>query len=121
MTVEVGRRLRAYGAALIVVVLVGAAAERWYLSHQARGMRQRISTARQEASARHPGGWQGDSAAVREVASLEYHYASVRRRLLTQWTWTGWTVRLLIVGGLMLVTGGLVKTRERETGSGTSS
>lgn len=109
-------RLRAAGAALVLLVLATAPFERWYLTRRSNAMQEQIIDLRRAASARFPEGWQADSVAVAEVASLEVQRARVRHRLVSQWTFEGWTVRLLIVGaGLVLVS----LLGERGEGSGT--
>lgn len=98
-------RFRAVGAAVVLLVVATAPFERWYLTRQSNAMQARILDLRRAASARYPEGWQGDSLAVREVAELEYRRARVRHRLVSQWTFEGWTVRLLIVGAGLLFAG----------------
>ncbi len=104
-------RLRTAGLAIALAVLATAPLERWYLTRRSNAMHARIVAAREAAAARQPGGWQADTTAARAVADLEYRRAQVRHRLLAQWTLEGWTVRLLIVGGLLAVTGFVVRPR----------
>ena len=109
------RRLRVIGGTIVLLVLVTAPFERWFLVRRANAMQERILDVRRAASARYPAGWQRDSVAVREVASLEYHRAHVRRRIVTQLTTEGWTLRLLGIGAVMVILGCLGR---RETGVG---
>ena len=114
---SVTRRLRIIGAAVVLLVLVTAPLERWFLVRRADAMQQRIFDLRRAASARFPEGWQHDSAAVVAVADLEYRRAQVRRRIVTQLTLEGWTVRLLAAGAVIWVAGVLVGSREPGAGS----
>lgn len=109
-------RLRVLGGAIVLLVLATAPFERWYLTRRSNAMQERIFDVRRGASARHPEGWQRDSVAVAEVAELEYHRAHVRRRLVTQLTMEGWTVRLLLAGGLLLLVGTVVRRRRTADG-----
>jgi predicted transcriptional regulator of viral defense system len=99
------RRLRVIGAAIVLLVLVTAPFERWYLVRRANAMQERIFDLRSAASARFPEGWQRDLVAVDEVAELEYRRAQVRRRIVTQLTTEGWTLRLLLVGMVLVIVG----------------
>jgi hypothetical protein len=103
----VAARLRRIGAAIVVLVLVTAPFERWFLVRRADAIQERLFELRRAASARYPEGWQHDSAAVVAVADLEYRRARVRRRLVTQLTFEGWTLRLLGIGGLIWVIGAI--------------
>lgn len=96
---------RLAGFAIVLLVLVTAPFERWYLTRRSNQMHERILDLRRSASARYPEGWQSDSAAVREVANLEYRRAHVRRRLLMQWSFRSGTVWLLLIGGALLMVG----------------
>ena len=111
------RRLRMIGAALVLLVLVTAPFERWYLVRRANAMQERILDLRRAASARFPEGWQRDLAAVDEVADLEYRRAQVRHRIVTQLTLEGWTLRLLLVGGVLFLVGTVMRLRQSADGS----
>jgi hypothetical protein len=115
------RRLRVLGGAIVLLVLVTAPFERWYLVRRANAMQERIFDVRRAASARYPEGWQRDSVAVREVASLEYHRAHVRERLVKQLTTESWTVRLLVIGAVIWAAGALPRSRVQGAGSRTSA
>jgi hypothetical protein len=117
----VARRLRVVGAAIVLLVLVTAPFERWFLVRRSNAMQERILDVRRSASARYPEDWQRDSMAVREVASLEYHRAHVRERLVKQLTTESWTVRLLVIGAVIWATGALPRSREQGAGSRTSA
>jgi len=98
-------RLRTAGTAVVLLVLATAPLERWYLTRRSNALYERMLDVRSAATARDSGGWQADSAAVAEVADLEYRRAQVRHRLVTQWTLEGWTVRLLLLGAALVVVG----------------
>jgi hypothetical protein len=110
-------RLRVLGGTIVLLVLVTAPFERWFLVRRSNAMQERILDVRRSASARYPEGWQRDSVAVREVASLEYHRAHVRARLTRQLTTDGWTLRLLLAGGLLFLTGTVLRRRQTADGS----
>ena len=105
LPLDTARRLRVIGGAMVVLVLVTAPFERWFLVRRANAMQERIIDLRRAASARFPEGWQRDLVAVDEVAELEYRRAQVRRRIVTQLTTESWTTRLLVVGGLLFLIG----------------
>jgi len=111
------RRLRLVGGAIVLLVFVTAPFERWFLVRRANAMQERIFNLRRAASARFPEGWQRDPVAVAEVAELEYHRAQVRRRIVTQLTLEGWTLRLLLAGGLLFLAGMVVRRRQLADGS----
>jgi hypothetical protein len=111
------RRLRFIGAAIVLLVLVTAPFERWYLVRQANAMQERIIDLRRAASARFPESWQRDPIAVAAVAELEYRRAQVRHRIVTQLTLEGWTLRLLFAGGLLFLAGTVVRRRQMADGS----
>ena len=117
VSAETARRLRVIGAAMVVLVLVTAPFERWYLVRRANAMQERIFDLRRAASARFPEGWQRDVVAVDEVAELEYRRAQVRHRIVTQLTLEGWTLRLLGVGAVVWVLGAIGGSREPGAGS----
>ena len=117
VSAETARRLRVIGAAMVLLVLVTAPFERWYLVRRANAMQERIFDLRRAASARFPEGWQRDLAAVDEVAELEYRRAQVRHRIVTQLTLEGWTLRLLGVGAVVWVLGAIGGSREPGAGS----
>ena len=110
------RRLRVIGGAMVVLVLVTAPFERWFLVRRANAMQERIFELRRAASARFPEGWQRDPVAVAEVAELEYRRAQVRRRIVTQLTLEGWTLRLLFAGGVLFVIGTVLRRRQMADG-----
>jgi hypothetical protein len=103
VSAETARRLRLVGGAIVLLVLVTAPFERWYLVRRANAMQERIFDLRRAASARFPEGWQRDLVAVDEVAELEYRRAQVRRRIVAQLTFEGWTLRLLGIGVGMVI------------------
>lgn len=111
------RRLRVIGGAIVMLVLVTAPFERWFLVRRANAMQERIIDLRRAASARFPEGWQRDPVAVAEVAELEYRRAQVRHRIVTQLTFEGWTLRLLAAGGLLLLVGTVMRRRQTADGS----
>jgi hypothetical protein len=111
------RRLRVIGAAMVLLVLVTAPFERWFLVRRANAMQERILDVRRAASARYPEGWQRDPVAVAEVVELEYRRAQVRRRIVTQVTFEGWTLRLIGVGAVLWAVGAFGGSREPEAGS----
>lgn len=113
----VARRLRIFGATIVLLVAVTAPFERWYLVRRANAMQERIIDLRRAASARFPEGWQRDLVAVDEVAELEYRRAQVRRRIVTQLTTEGWTLRLLLAGGVLFLVGTVVRQRQSADGS----
>jgi hypothetical protein len=117
VTPTVARRLRVVGAAIVLLVLVTAPFERWFLARRSNAMQERILDVRRSASARYPEDWQRDSVAVREVANLEYHRAHVRERLVKQLTTESWTVRLLLAGGLLFFVGHVMRRRQTADGS----
>ena len=111
------RRLRVIGGAIVLLVLVTAPFERWFLVRRANAMQERIFDLRRAASARFPEGWQRDPVAVAEVAELEYHRAQVRHRIVTQLTREGWTLRLLFAGGMLFLVGHVLRLRQTADGS----
>ena len=111
------RRLRVIGAAMVLLVLVTVPFERWFLVRRANAMQERIFDLRRAASARYPEGWQRDLVAVEEVAELEYRRAQVRRRIVTQLTFEGWTLRLLLAGGVLFLAGTVIRLRQSADGS----
>lgn len=116
LPVETARRLRIVGAAIVLLVLVTAPFERWYLVSRANAMHERIIDLRRAASVRFPESWQLDPFAVAEVAELELRRAQVRHRIVTQLTFEGWTLRLLFAGGLLFLVGTVVRRRQMADG-----
>ena len=117
LSVDTARRLRVIGGAIVLLVVVTAPFERWFLVRRANAMQQRIFDLRRAASARYPEGWQRDLVAVDEVAELEYRRAQVRRRIVTQLTTEGWTLRLLFAGGVLFLVGTVMRLRQSADGS----